>query len=415
MQATRSPLFIATVPLRLSAAALARAGTLLASVLIGAPASAQLSDTIHPYVSLGYSYDDNLFRLPDGASPPGGERADRFRQAAAGVQLERPVGRQVFVVDARVSRVTFQNFSDLDYNGKDFSGIWNWQVGNHLSGQLGATYAEALTPFKDYHTTERNLKTQRGEFFEGKWRFHPSWQVRTRLNSDKYDYELLSRQYLNRTHDGAELGFDYLSTTGSTIGLQARREKVRYPQRQLIGGSLFDESFSQNSASLVVFWKINPLSDLRLVIGHAKREHATVSVTDSSGANGQLSAHWSPLASVNLTATLSKKFEPYEGGLVSYSDNRGGTLKASWTPLTKVRVDAQYLRETRDFQGVQSAAGLLRGAKDNTRTTSLALNYQVRRNIGLNLSVLQDKRRTNTLFSSSYRAKSASLTADVQF
>lgn len=413
MRAARLPRSLLTVPLQTPA--LAQAGIVLASALLSAPASAQLSDTIHPYASLGYSYDDNLFRLPDGASPPGGERSDRYRQAVAGVQLERPVGRQVFVVDARISRVTFDHFSDLDYNGKDFSGIWNWQVGNHLSGQLGATYSEALTPFKDYHTTERNLKTQRGEFFEAKWRFHPSWQVRTRLDRDKYDYELLSRQYLNRTHDGSEVGFDYLSTTDSTIGLQARHERVRYPQRQLVGGSLFDESFTQNSASLVVFWKINPLSDLRLVLGHARREHATLSITDSSGASGQLTAHWAPLATVNLTATLAKKFEPYEGGLANYSDNRSGTLKASWTPLAKVRVDAQYRREKRDFRGVQSISGLLRGANDNTRATSLALNYQFRRNLGVNVSVFQDQRHTNTIVSSSYRAKGASLTADVQF
>lgn len=387
----------------------------VAGVLLCAPASAALSDTIMPFVQVGYSYEDNLFRLPDGvAGDDGGGRSDTLRQTVVGLQILRPIGRQTFTGTIRLSKVDFNHYTSLDYTGKDIAGTWLWQLGNHLEGSLGGTYSESLSPFSDFHSADRDLRTQRGEFFEGKWHFHPSWQVRTRLSRDEVEHDLLARRYLNSTLDGTEVGFDYLATTGSTVGLQALHQKARYPENQLFTGTIRDEAYTQDTVSLKVFWKLNELTDLQFLIGRARREHPTQGYADSSGSNGRLVAHWSPLSTLNLTATLSKSFEPFEGNVFSYSSSKSGSLAANWKLLPKISMDAQYRYAKRDFMGAASSI-LLLGAQDVTRVGSLGVNYQLRNNIGLSASVFVDSRSTNTAYSSSYRAKGASINANAQF
>lgn len=386
---------------------------MLLTVLVSPAAHAALSDTIHPFGSINYSHDDNLFRLSDNLAPPDGSRSDTYRQALVGVQLERPIGRQVLSASASISRVNFDHNSTLDYNGKEASLNWQWQLGNQLSGTLGTTYSQTLTPFGDFHSNDRNIRTQRSNFFETKWLVVPSWQVRGRVNKNKSEYELLARRQLDRDVDGSEAGFDYLASTGSSVGLQVRRERAAYPFRQLVGGGRLNEAYTEQSASLRVFWKLNELTDVLLLVGRAKRDYRTTAISNSSGANGKLIAHWAPLATVNVTATLSRDFEPFEGDFVTYSLSRNSALSANWTPLSKVRLEARYSRRDRDFKG--PIVVLQPGSQDSSRTGSLGVNYQFSTHVSVGASAYQDKRSTNSVFSNNYRANGASINLSMQF
>ena len=90
------------------------------AALIGAalasPAQAVISDTIHPFVSATYSYEDNLLRLPDGVVGLQG-RSDTLTELQAGLLFERPIGRQRLTAQAKVSRVSFDHYDQLNYNG----------------------------------------------------------------------------------------------------------------------------------------------------------------------------------------------------------------------------------------------------------------------------------------------------------
>lgn len=388
----------------------ARVGMTALGVLLAVPAQAALSDTFTPFVGVGYSYDDNLLRLSDDAARNGQPLSDRSRQAIAGVAFERPVGRQTFEGQAKVTKVSFERFEQLDYNAKEASATWNWQLGNHVQGRLGGTFSETLVPFNDFHSAERNLRLQRGEFFEAKWTFHPEWQVHGAVRHNEYEYDLLSQRYLDRNVDGGELGLDYLTHRGSTIGLQLNRTRARYNDSTV--RSL--EDYTQNSVRLKVFWKVGDVTDLQLLVGRAKRRHDQASGTDSSGFNGSLLSHWSPLATVTLVASLAKEYEPFDGDFVSYSLNKKATLNAIWSPAAKVRVEAKYTYLQRELLGPIRVV-LPQDAQDTTRSALLGVNYQFRNNISLGAALTRDVRSSNTAFSTRYRAKGASINANVQF
>ncbi|NRR31617.1 outer membrane beta-barrel protein [Oxalobacteraceae bacterium] len=390
----------------------ARAGlALLIGALFGAPANAALSDTIHPYVGVGYSYDDNLLRQADEATGP---RSDSSRQLFAGVEFERPIGRQRVTASGKLTKVSFNRFDELNYDGKDLAATWFWQLGDHLSGSAGATYNQNLASFSDFRGTERNLRTQRSEFVDGAWRFHPSWQLRGRQTRDEFRFDLAQQHYLNRNEDASEAGIDYLAPSGSTIGLQYRRLKGSYPNPLIFEGQVADQGFTQDELKLKVFWKVSGITQLQFLGGRVKRQHtqAQYSTRDASGTNGRAIGIWMPSQLIRVTGQAWREFTPYEGTNATYSLNKGLSVAAQYALTSKITLDGQIKQVKRDFATV--AAGPGGAVQDSSRNLSLGAQYVVRNNIQLGLSVFQDQRDKSS-FSTSYRAKGASLNANIQF
>jgi len=375
--------------------------------------NAAISDTIHPFVGVSYAYDDNLFRLSDN-NPQ--RASDTIKSTIVGVAFERPLGRQVFTGNAKLSRVDFNNFDELNYNGKDANLTWRWALGNHLDGTAGATYSETLSPFSDFHTTERNLRTSRGEFFDGGWRFHPSWRVRGRVSNDKFRYDLASQRYLDRDEDRAEAGFDYLAPSGSTIGLQVRRTKGDYLHPSSFGGVIDDEGFKQTDVQLKVLWIYSGLTQIQFLGGRARREHNLFSQRDSSGTNGRLDARWAATEKLRVTLAAWREFQPFEGSVATYTMSKGVGLTADWAITSKLQAQASVRRSTRDFDGVVGGGSSLAGTQQDRSTNgSIGLTYAPLPQLSINASLTRDIRSSETVFSTQYRARGASLSANLQF
>lgn len=394
---------------------LSTACVLLLGGMAAAPAMAALSDTIFPFLATSYSYDDNLLRLDDTTPGYNGPRSDTSRQIQAGFLFNRPIGRQILSGQAKWSRVAFQHFDSLDYNGKDFLADLEWHIANHLQGHLGATYSQTLTPFSDFQSTERNLRVRRREYADGAWRFHPSWRVRGGLSRERYSYDLPAMRLSNRVEDATEFGVDYLASSGSLVGVQLRHLKGDYPNRANGGQFGVDDGYTQDEVKANIYWRYSEITQVQLLAGWVRRSHTFYTGRDSSGANGRLVVNWAPLGKVRFTGNLWHEFGTVENALISSSLNNGASVAATWDISAKVRMDAQLKREKRDFS---AASGLVFpvDVKDTTRTESLGLTYSPLPNIQLGLNAFRDRRAGAPIINtSSYRAKGVSFSASVQF
>lgn len=388
---------------------------LLLGGMAATPAMAALSDTIFPFLATSYSYDDNLLRLDDTTPGYNGPRSDTSRQIQAGFLFNRPIGRQILSGQAKWSRVAFQHFDSLDYNGKDFLADMEWHIANHLQGHLGATYSQTLTPFSDFQSTERNLRVRRREYVDGAWRFHPSWRVRGGLSRERYSYDLPAMRLSNRVEDASEFGVDYLASSGSLVGVQLRHLKGDYPNRANGGRFGVDDGYTQDEVKANIYWRYSEITQVQLLAGWVRRGHSFYTGRDSSGTNGRLVVNWAPLGKVRFTGNLWHEFGTVENALISSSLNNGASLAATWDISAKVRMDAQLRREKRDFS---AASGLVFpvDVTDTTRTESLGLTYSPQPNIQLGLNAFRDRRVGAPIINtSSYRAKGASFSASVQF
>jgi exopolysaccharide biosynthesis operon protein EpsL len=379
------------------------------------PAAAAFSDTIAPFVATSYSYDDNLFRLPDNSPGYDGARSDTSRQVQAGFLVNRPIGRQLLTGQMKWSRVSFDHFDQLNYNGKDYLADLEWHIANHLEGHAGASYAQTLTPFNDLRTTDRNLRVVRREYANGTWRFHPRWRVRGGFTRERYTYDSIAQRYADRSENATELGVDYLAPSDSRIGLQLRHLKGSFPNRADLNFSGIEQGYEQDEVKANIYWRFSGVTQLQLLGGWVKRKNQVFSGRDSSGANGRAIMYWAPLGKVRFTASLWHEFAAVENSLITSSLNNGASLAAAWDISAKVRMDAQVRREKRDFS---AASGLVLPGdiSDSTRTASLGVTYAPRPNIQLGISAFRDARSGAPIINTgSYRAKGISFNASAQF
>jgi len=386
----------------------------LACILVAGAANADISDTVKPFVQLSSTYDDNLLRLPDN-TPPEFQRSDRATQAIGGILLDRTIGRQKFTGQAKISRVTFDHYDQLDYNGKDFNLDWAWVLGNHLDGNVGGSYSQTLTPFNDFHSDDRNLRKQRVEYFKGGWKFHPSWRVRAGFQRYEFTYELPQQSINDRTEDLSEVGLDYLAASGSRVGLVLRQLKGKYPNERRVNGILLDEGYTQDELKANISWLYSEITQLTVLAGYAKRKHDQFPQRDSSGANGRVQLIWKPRVKLRFQGDAWREFSAVESVFLSNSLNRGASVSANWEITSKISANAATRREKRKFEALGNL-GAFGGDSDTTRNSTVGLQYLATRNIQLNLSGFHEKRSGAPLAGTgSYKAKGVTFSATAQF
>ncbi|GJI98710.1 hypothetical protein RugamoR57_54280 [Duganella caerulea] len=377
------------------------------------PAAAQISDTVHPYALASINHDDNLLRLADNAQ---GERSDTYKSVEAGLLLERPIGRQVLTGRLKATRVTFDRYDQLNYNGKEAEGTLEWHIYNHLEGHIGANYSETLAPYVDFHVAERNLRVHRREFFDGAWLLHPSWKLRSAWSRDRYLYNLASQKFNNRNEDIAEAGVDYLPSTTSSVGVRLRRVTGTYVDRNGFTSFFADNGYEQNEAKANVNWVISGASRLQFLGGYVRRKHAVFSIRDESGFNGRLVYDWMPRAKLQLNTTVWREFAAVEGSVLNSSLNKGVSVNAAYELSSKVSATAGARTERRGFSAIPgvSTAGL--DLNDSMRSTSVGLSYAPLKQLRLDLSGYHESRTGNVLVgTNSYKANGISLNVTAQF
>ncbi len=384
--------------------------TLLTAVVL--PAHAELNDTIHPYVLASINHDDNLLRVDNNI---GGDLGDTFKTTEAGLVLERPIGRQVLTARASVSKVSFDRYDELDYNGKNVQAQLEWHLGNHLNGHVGGNYSQTLAPFADFHTNERNLRVSKREFADGTWQFHPSWQVHSGWSRDTYTYDLASQRYNNRHEDAAEVGFDFLSGTTSHFGLVARRLKGTYTDRQGFSAFFLDDAYQQDELKANVFWYISGSSQLQFLGGTARRKYPTVTERNESGVNGRAVYYWSPTVKVKTTSKLWREFQAVEGSLINSALTRGASIDASYELTAKISATASARSEKRTFRALPGAT-TRGGLDDTTQSYALGVNYAILPNIVLALNATHDRRNGSIgAGTNSFKANGVSFNVSAQF
>ncbi|SFD05993.1 XrtB/PEP-CTERM-associated polysaccharide biosynthesis outer membrane protein EpsL [Massilia yuzhufengensis] len=359
----------------------ARPLAVLAGALFLLPArqagAQQQEEGLQLYGGIGWGHDDNLLRVPDNRPAFQGKRSDRWRQLDAGVVYNKRISRQRVALVAKASKVQFDHFRQLDYDGRDLQATWFWEVGNKFDGQAGALVDKTLAPYTDFFSDERNVRERRRQWFDAGWKMHPSWKLRSSFTRERYEYELLSQRFNNRTEKASELELLYTPKSRSSVGLVARRVKGDYPFRRPATAGVLVDDFTQDELKVRVNWDAKGATTLQVLAGYVRREQPSYGEGSTSGFNGRLNATYQPRGKISYNASLWREFAPIESTIVSYTLNRGASLGASWVASGKLKVDAQAAYEQRAFNPRASFNGA-GGLGDSLRSASLRATWQAR-------------------------------------
>ncbi len=349
------------------------AGTLWTLPALGAP----LEEGMQLLGGIGWAYDDNLLRVPDAAPAFRGQRSDSYRTVEAGVVYNKRISRQRIAATAKVSKVTFDHFDQLDYDGRDLQATWFWEVGNAFEGRLEGLYVQTLAPYTDFNSDQRNLRQQRRQEFDAGWKMHPSWKLRVGAERDKATYDLAIQRFNNRTEKAYETELLYQPKSGSAVGLVARRVKGRYPYRRPFVSSVLTDDFTQDELKARVNWLATGSTTVQGLAGYVRREQPSYGEGTTSGFNGRISAFHTPRGKISYNAAVWREFAPIESPLVSYTLNKGASIGASWAVSGKVTVDAGAVYERRAYTERQNVTGA-QALRDAIRSANVRAVWQVK-------------------------------------
>ena len=389
------------------------------AVLCSGRAQAEQGDVIRPYVGFLVAHDDNLFHLN---SPEQGQQylgssslADTYRRMSAGVDIDKTVSQQRVVASLNLNRTQFSHYRQLDYDGKDLSAKLLWHLGTHIDGTVGTSYAETLTPFAEFRTQERNLRTQRHDFADAGWRFHPSGRVRASVSRDRLDYALDSQRANDRNLTAEEIGLDYLAADANSVGVQLGHSTGAYRFTELIGPVAVANDYSQSEIKAKVDWMFSCKTRMQFLGGWVERKHQAFTDRDYRGLNARLIGTLQATGKIGLVGNLWHEIGAVDDLTASYSVNNGVSLDANYSATSKIQVSASGRLEQRSFSGTAALPILQLSTRHSQyRYMSLGATYLPTRNWQITVIGYhdQDASSNNVL---SYHANGLTMNARYEF
>ncbi|SHH12074.1 XrtB/PEP-CTERM-associated polysaccharide biosynthesis outer membrane protein EpsL [Massilia sp. CF038] len=366
----------------------------LLGALTSLPALAAPEQVVRPYVGYALTHEDNLLGADEGVNGGAGAQSTSSRQASAGVLVDKRISQQALSAALNFTNIRYDQLPELDHNAHDLRANWNWRVGEHVDGNIGASYVKALAPFVNFHGRERNLRAERRQFADGGYLLHPSWRVRAGASRSDLEHELLSQKGLDRIEQMSELGLDYLARSGSTVGTQLRHTTGRYPFGQQVGALLVDNSYTQDELKIKVNWLVTRKSQLQFLGGPVRRKHDDFPARDYSGLNARLQANSMVSGKVTLAFGAWREIGAIDDITASYTLNQGVNLGTIWNASDKVRVDALFKNETSQYSGLAGIPATAPEREDRVNSAVVKLQYRATAHLRLAGQAFRTERRS---------------------
>lgn len=356
---------------------------------------AEPGDTWQPYGGITYAYDDNIFRIPDLLSV-GVPTSDSSRKIEAGATLDKVISKQHITANCDLSRTTFNRNSAINFDAKDLQANWAWTVNHDFTGNVGASYAQSLTPFSEFRTADKNIRTQKREYFDATWHMTPRWQIHTSAANYQLNYDLLSQKYGDRAEHTSELGFDYVAPRGDTVGILLRRERGDFPNAQIIGVNSVNNNYTQDELKAKIDWTFSGRTHLQFLGGWARREHDFFSVRDTSGPTARITATWVPTGKSAITGSIWRDINATDDLTASYTANNGLSIDATWDVLPRVRLETYLKHENRDFSGTSIFTSASQPTRQDSSTyASFTASYSPYQKVQINAVIYVDKLKSS--------------------
>lgn len=393
-----------------------RAGAIVGAALALAAqaALAKEGDTFRPFVSYGWFYDSNLFRLADNESP-NTPRPDRYSVLSAGLNLDWKPGRQEIVANATKTRVRYDRNAMFDSDGSDYKGTWNWRLGNHLSGNLGASESLSQSSF-DSVGLVNNQVTRKRRFGRADWEFHPRWRIGGGIDDADYTNSSPSLASQDVQQQARDVTLSYRTPKGSTLRAQVRRVDAEYTNPQYLSfASLFgivfptevaDNSYRQTEYNVLGDWSVSGKLTLHGQAGWVDRQYANVlrgtysffvpqlkERPNFSGFAGRLSGDWYATGKTLLSFSVYQELGGSQDINASSVLKKGASLNGVWLIREKWRVNAGATFENRDFKGDPGTTQTQRN--DDTVSATLSLSYAPIEAVSIDFGMSAGRRDSN--------------------
>jgi exopolysaccharide biosynthesis operon protein EpsL len=401
------------------------AAILVAGVLVPVTDAVALwDDKLELFAAETLTRDDNVFRISSGLDPAAAlglsSKGDTYSTTSLGFNLDVPASRQRFQGGVTWNKTRWDRFTILNLDGHQGRGTWLWQVGNDISGQLGYTESLILASLANvqsgFQSSTPNFLTTRRAFFNAEYMLTPRWRLRGEAGRLKLSNEALERQVNNSSTDSVELTVSYVTPVRNQNGLSVRVEDGRLPNRQLVAGELFDNSYRQQNVAAVTEWTLTGSSHVSARVGWLRRSYAQLpQQRDFGGATSRASYDWRPTGKLTLTAVAQKDISTIEQVNIGFVLVKGVALRPTLRLTDKVDIAGTLGYDHREYRSDPALVlGAVPNRFDRVRSAAVTASYRPIRTVTLQMALLHETRSSTAAFGD-YAANVVSVTARLGF
>ncbi len=400
------------------------AAIIVAGVLVPVTDAVALwDDKLELFAAQTLTRDDNVFRISSGLDPAVAlglsSKGDTYSTTSLGFNLDIPVSRQRFQGGVTWNKTRWDRLTILNLDGHQGRGTWLWQVGNDISGQLGYTESLILASLANvqsgFQSSAPNFVTTRRAFFNAEYMLAPRWRLRGEAGRLKLSNEALERQVNNSSTDTVDLTVSYVTPVSNQIGLGVRMEDGRLPNRQLVAGDLFDNSYRQQNIAAVTEWTLTGSSHVSARVGSVRRSYAQLPQRDFEGGTFRATYDWRSTGKLTLTAAAQKDISTIEQVNIGFVLVKGVTLRPTLRLSDKVDVAGTLGYDHREYRSDPVLAlGIVPNRTDRVRSAAVTASYRPIRTVTLQMAMLHETRSSTAAFGD-YAANVVSVTARLGF
>lgn len=371
---------------------------------------------IHPYVSATAMYDDNLFRFASKQQALASGIAsmdDTMTTINAGVNVGVRLSRQRFLLGLGLSDTKFESNKSLDYTGNNAKAVWNWQLGNHLDGELSYTESESAPGFQERLSVAKNLRTSTRALGSINWHFHPSWLVFALYDQTSSDNSSVISRDLNSESDSAEAGIQFESVASTRVRVSLRDTETSYPDRTGLSLLQFGNESNQQQLITNVAWSPSRLAKLNATFALVDLEYPGRSNRDFNGTSQSLGMDYALTSNTNVSLSVFKDVSAIQDVVSNYVESTGFTARPTWQATSKISVGGGVEYRDRTYIG---SSGVFSNAtaerQDQIRSVNTFLNYQFNRKLSLQTYYSNENRTSNV---NAFVTKANTLSATLRF
>jgi hypothetical protein len=296
------------------------------------------------WVHGGLMYDDNLLRTPQPENDTVMRLGGGFRH------VQRVIGRQSLIVEARADYYKFDQFSDLDHLAYSALGDWRWEIGNDLSGSLVLGRERRGADLGETNSPRRTLVT--GTRLAGSAAYRLGARTRLRAGLAGTQAERDDTDEVETRAVSASAGIDYVSGLGNTLGLEARATDGNAPvDEDVLGIAVVNNDYEEREVAVVATYALGERLRADGRLGRTSREYADIPNRDFEGTTWRLGAEWLPANKTRLALALYKEPRSIIDISAAHVVVKGVSFGPSWAATSKLVFSARLIREEREFQG----------------------------------------------------------------
>jgi hypothetical protein len=312
-------------------------------------------------VGLRETYDDNLYRLPEGQDPsvvvgPDGSRIDYLSRVSLGLEQEWQWSRQTVIIDLKGNHDAYKNNDHLDNTSGEASAEWQWEAGGHWAGEFGADYRQSLANFANTQFLGRDMVETVGASWMLALRLGPQWSVRAAGRHADTEHSAAERQFDNFGNDSASVGLQFTTSSENEFALSYRATRADFDQAGSINGQGFDRDFEERSATFRTHYAFSEKTAFDGSVGYLEREYpATNTIADArgsfSGVVWDVAFLWDPSIKVRVELSGWRKLRAYLDAESDYFIAEGASIATSWHPTDRFAVSLEAVLEDQDYLG----------------------------------------------------------------